>query len=483
MQNEFEKQVQQKMEELKLVPSEPVWQKVEMQIRKKKDRRRLMLWIPLFVLLLGGGLWIGIDQYSNNVSYSRNNNENLNHQTQKENSVTQPGPSITDQTVNEPNKKNLKTKSPVETEKGNHSVTNIKTEGRSFNLRSGDSTRKQSNQTPAVQKNSLVKEQEKHPLAENNETVFTETQPEKTGIITDPAKGNKPADQQILLDSSIKNTSFEKRTDSLVSAEKKEEFNTSKVDSAKTDSASIKQPRLKKYAVAKWKLAFAVSSGVSGLGRLNVFKGYQSMDYASAPVTGATNGGIIYYPPSEVKKGFSFAVQADLKKQLTKRTSFSTGLQYNYYSNSILVGNRIAQNARFGNYSVTQYFSNNRSVFSNSMWQSYHNHYHFVSLPLAIDWQLLKKHPLNVSAGFSLHYLVATNALVFDYNKQAYFYNKDAFNRVQFFSDLGLNYSFRVKESSLAIGPRFQYGISRLEKDNSNHHLSNYGLKVQLQLK
>ena len=51
MPNEFEKVVREKMDELKLVPSEPVWQKVEMQIRNKKDRRRLIFWIPFLALL------------------------------------------------------------------------------------------------------------------------------------------------------------------------------------------------------------------------------------------------------------------------------------------------------------------------------------------------------------------------------------------------------------------------------------------------
>lgn len=52
----FEKQVQQKMEELSLTPSAPVWQKVEGEIRKKKDRRRLIFWL-LPLLLVGGGAW------------------------------------------------------------------------------------------------------------------------------------------------------------------------------------------------------------------------------------------------------------------------------------------------------------------------------------------------------------------------------------------------------------------------------------------
>src|SRR5687767_10972187 len=53
----FEKQVQQTMEELSFVPSEPVWQKVESQIRGKKDKRRLIFWVLPFILL-GGGYFI-----------------------------------------------------------------------------------------------------------------------------------------------------------------------------------------------------------------------------------------------------------------------------------------------------------------------------------------------------------------------------------------------------------------------------------------
>src|SRR6476659_1890733 len=84
MQNEFEKQVQQKMEELKLVPSDPVWQKVEMQIQKKKDRRRMILWIPLF-LLIAAGLWFGINEYSSTSSI-----HHLENKPQKQSSIIQP---------------------------------------------------------------------------------------------------------------------------------------------------------------------------------------------------------------------------------------------------------------------------------------------------------------------------------------------------------------------------------------------------------
>ena len=480
MQDEFEKQVQQKMEELKLVPSEPVWQKVEMQISKKKDRRRLIFWIPLLALLLSGSLWIGIDQYSNNISYDKNNYEKTHHQIQKQDSFVQPEQSVTDQTIKKPRERNLETTLHLLPEKKTSST--ITNESIRFSTTSAFQNSKQ--RVEPRKENSFPEQQEKS-LAKNNETVLTETQTKTQEPVFQQDQVNKPTDQkQNFPDSNLTTVSSHQENDSLARNENKVEAGMPKVDSIKNDS--IKQVRVKKYAASKWKLAFAVSGGISGSGRLNVFNGFlsgnKSMDYSSAPLSGgAQNGGTLYYPASDIKEGFSFAVQADVKKQLTKRTFFSTGLRYNYYSNSMLVGNPVFASAIFRSYSVSQYFSNNN--YGNASLQSYRNQYHFLSLPLALDWQLLKKYPLNLSTGLSLQYLLQTNGLIFDYNKQAYFHNKNAFNRLQLFSDLGLNYSFPLKKNSIAIGPQLQYGISRLEKDNSNHHLFMYSLKAQLQLK
>src|SRR5690242_13187195 len=54
--NDFEKQVQQKMEELKFTPSDAVWLEVQRQIRQRRDRRRLLMWWLLFPLLTGGSV-------------------------------------------------------------------------------------------------------------------------------------------------------------------------------------------------------------------------------------------------------------------------------------------------------------------------------------------------------------------------------------------------------------------------------------------
>src|SRR6202035_16374 len=47
---EYEKKIQQKMQELKFSPSESVWANVEKKIKKDKKRKRPLLW---FFLILG----------------------------------------------------------------------------------------------------------------------------------------------------------------------------------------------------------------------------------------------------------------------------------------------------------------------------------------------------------------------------------------------------------------------------------------------
>src|SRR5690242_18897209 len=54
--NNFEKSVQQKLDELQLTPSEPVWQKVEAAIKKRRERR-LVFWLLPTLLLTGGLFW------------------------------------------------------------------------------------------------------------------------------------------------------------------------------------------------------------------------------------------------------------------------------------------------------------------------------------------------------------------------------------------------------------------------------------------
>src|SRR4051812_1738250 len=73
--NEFEKQVHKKMEELKLPPSEAVWNRVEATLQEKR-RRRGLLWVPvIFLFIVGtGGYWLSTthQNFSAKVTQQKN---------------------------------------------------------------------------------------------------------------------------------------------------------------------------------------------------------------------------------------------------------------------------------------------------------------------------------------------------------------------------------------------------------------------------
>ncbi len=448
MQNEFEKRVQQKIEELNLVPSDPVWQKVELQIRRKKDRRRFIFWIPLLILLLGGGLWMGIDYSSKNISYKPENHN-------QENKSHTPLDHFT--TTTKTNQRETEKTAETKTIKHSDVTSNVSLKQSSFKRRSVQKLiSKKKNSFSIVEQRSSADDIS---LINSEAAKKTSVQPEQR--IPDTISAIELKD-----------------TATIVNNEKKTETTVPKTDSLTKDSSSITKPDVKKRKEAKWKYALLVNAGTSGLNRFNLFNADKSLASTPNYNGGSTSGGgPFYYGPSAVQKGFSFEVGAIAKKQIGKRTSLFTGLRYNYYSNTIHVGSRIMQNTIIADFSVSQYYSN-RSVAQ----QPYRNQYHFISLPAAFEWQLLKKKSLNFHIGLSLQYLVQTNALRFDYNSQSYFHSKEAFNSTQLFSEFGLTYSVPIKQKEITFGAQLEYGLSKLEKGNSTNHLFSYGMKVQWQL-
>lgn len=452
MQNEFEKQVKQRMEELKLVPSEPVWQKVELQIRKEKDRQRVLFWIPLFALI-GAGLWIGIDRYTETIAFKA------------------PG-SAKEHPVGSPAKEN---KAPVESFKtvpvivgpGTKVISRDKIRSLRFNPTGIQRSSANANQNSKGRSN-----EDKVSVPSNKETTVTET----TGI---DDKVVPLIEKESALNPQPTAT---QRIDS--SAAKKTTISISQT--VKQDSVSVKPATIKKYAVSrKWQYSVLVASGWSGLGRVEFYNGQKSMNVYSSPASNGGTGQFVSYGQSSVEKGLAFTVGGSVAKQLTKRTAFATGLHYDYYSNTIQVGSQVNQNITIQNYpvsrfyySATQYYSGQTTVL-----QPYKNQYHFVSVPADLEWQMLKKHPLNLTFGLSFQYLVASNALRYDYNTQSYFHNMSAFNRTQLMSGISMTYSVPLKQKPLRFGPQVQYGLTRLEKGNADNHLFSYGLKAEWQFK
>jgi hypothetical protein len=122
-----------------------------------------------------------------------------------------------------------------------------------------------------------------------------------------------------------------------------------------------------------------------------------------------------------------------------------------------------------------------QNYYQNGNTNKYTNNYHFISLPVAIEYQLLKNIPLSLHAGVSLNRLVSTNALLNNSNSSIQFENDKAWNKTQLHSFSGLQFHFfKNKSFSFKAGPFLQYSLTPLEKNtNRKQFLSVAGLQTQ----
>ena len=469
MQNSFEKQVQEKMDELQFVPTEPVWQNIEKQIRTKKDRRRLILWLPFLFLLLGGGAWWFTARYQNadSVAKTGKNSEtvantvdgNPNHRPavnaqypgEKERTIVLENglkgqKQVTEKDFPESNDKHriVIASLPVKTKSAKPSAL--------------------SEFSHKLPQNALGNEKDK--------AVATVEQGKKSRLIgKDTGTGGA-----VKTDTAL-NKSHHKKDSSATKY---------KVAELKTDSANtaIAEPvKVDKSKAGKWQFAILANAGISGLskgfgsfgfGSFREEKALQDANYS--PGSGSPSP---VYDPSPVKNNLSFSAGVSARKEVTKRLAVVTGLQYNYYSTNIAVGQMRRQDTTVFNsgftQSVSRFYLNSGTNFT-----GYRNHYHFITLPFSVEWSVWKKAPLYLQAGLSVQHIISTNALIFDKSSRIYYEDKNAFNKTQLFSSFGLSYAvFKRSKTSLLIGPQLQYGISDLEKNTSGKHLFSLGLTAR----
>lgn len=93
--HDFEKQVQSKMEQLRLRPSDAVWTKVDKRIRKERRRRRVILWLPLLLLLIAAGGYLLFETNSDNNKFTASDKTSTQTTTQPAQTNIQPAISET----------------------------------------------------------------------------------------------------------------------------------------------------------------------------------------------------------------------------------------------------------------------------------------------------------------------------------------------------------------------------------------------------
>ena len=189
-----------------------------------------------------------------------------------------------------------------------------------------------------------------------------------------------------------------------------------------------------------------------------------------------------YYPPSQIKPGFSFDAGFLAERVLSNKFSLRGGLRYHYFSNTIETGAHSDSTVTVYTNSTTTYVTN--GYYSNGNAKFYTNQYHFIEVPISVQYRIMQKGKiiLFTDAGVSVGQMIATNALHFDNSTGTYYQKMSLFNKTQVSATLGVNAGFYRGRSLIQVGPEVQYGLTNMLAGSSasQQHLFFAGLKMVL---
>jgi hypothetical protein len=484
MQNDFEKQVRDKMKELDLVPSAPVWERVQEQIRQKKDRKRAIIWLPLLGLLLAGGIWWLNDAGNNQIiSTSHHTQTNL-PSTQKVHSEN-----------NIRSKQESENNSPIEQNAAtlqNH-VERVDQTNTSISILPGSGKGSPEIRTSGISSAKIAKRNKINTIIKEP-VQLKETKPAEN--LDHTIRGIVPfSEQQKLSDNHLTGqenaqlSTIRYQPDKMIQVPNEmEKNNPVRLSEQQTQEIQFK-PIVKNLSsgpivnIARgndrtWKFGFSGSAGISGAKYgANLFAGNKIAD--AVRIVDSVQPPFIYNNAASkesktIQNNFAFSAGMIARKSLSNRFVFSAGILYEYLSYNSNVGIRINQPVAVqGTTNGALYYTS-----YSTKQQEYLNQYHFISIPVTIHYQVLRNAPLSINAGLSVKQLVKTNALEFNHTSQMYFYNRNAFNRTQLFPAIGIEYAL-LKDKSLIVGPQFESSIVAFEKNGSDEHLYVGSLKVQ----
>ena len=499
--NEFEKQVQQKMDGLKVKPSEQVWQHVAGAIVKRKTDRRIFAIVMLCLLIAAGGIFllnITSRQYKNNSLIIADNTDLKNS---KETSSFNNDPSK--QIVDRQKKsvaKNVDSVSSLSTTSKDGQVLKIQNEKNEF-LQAHKSAKIISAKSfKTVAENSIPDKEE---TLNHSKKGFYKTSRKISASI----KNALPADsvnEEIVAGEVPATIIIEKifpLNDMKIVGPFLNPYNKIGVEinannllaiQAKNYSVEILpikkvNPLQQKY---QWKIGINFSVGASStqngyLGIVSSGNGNASVAYTSAgQVPGCTNcaNNGVSYRPSAIKPSVGLVLGIFVQKNISPKIAFSIGLNYKMYNSVMMIGSKVDSAIIANNNS--SYLSQSDFFYRTGSSTRYKNHFHFLEIPLALNIKLGKqnKHPLYLNTGISIAQLIATNALQFDTASTKYYSNNSLFNKTQIGISAGLLFSLSGSaKNPFLVGPDIHFSINRMAATGlyQSSNYSYFGIQVK----
>lgn len=522
---EFEKQVQQKMQELRFQPGADVWARVQADIRRKKRRRPVIFWI-LFAGLLTGGAWIYLsnkqgnnqqtatavpaatvtpDQNTNTPSTAEdqpsgktNTTDQIKKETASSETTIQPtNPAATAD-------KNTDTRRVAIRENTRQQQATEKPAGHTKNgrqpVRNKDANRTQKpssviartpdivNRADTPKDSSGIASADVHKkMADNPEAKKGDESISKTGDPkTDSTDVNIAKTNKTDLDKSDSGKPDTHKSDSLQSG-KDVSLNNNKPDQPSPDKPEENKLSKNTTGNAKksdWRWGISAGGGVSDLGK-QLFQGTSVADFALNPNSGGGQGTgtATIRRPSPIKGTASFNAGAFVSKSIGSRWRLKLGADYAYYSNSIRVG-LFVDSTTYVNQGMAMNKVDEYYLTGNS--NTYTNGYHFVSIPLSAQWRVNRNQRFGLvwENGISISRLLHTNALHYDGIGGRYYKDRTVLNKTQWMFNSSLLFNLKTKNNlQLYAGPHLQYAFSSMIKNENGNdkHLRYAGLKMMVE--
>lgn len=505
--NNFEKQMQDIFSDMRIKPSAEVWSKVHERVQKDHSRKWRVIWMAASaILVLGtGAYWLisspenadkpgSLTQTENKVNISHDSNLHA--------------PSVTNQSVTTAD--NQKTAAEVQ-QSGitgiphqNSSTTGIQTEA--ANPQTSANNEKADRQQPLIASGNRTRKN--HGLATGNITKSTQN----NAVITQQYEA---APHQSIEADEISTAIAEDHNNAVAKTASVQTVNTdlpALTGETPMDPTSLNKnlmPVVKLTPRKKWEFGIGLSGGVSALGKglakdifsekplennlvsnsavvLDPMRPSDLNSYLNIIGGGGTLVAAMPPPASPVKHGFAYKAGGFAKWHVSDQLALTGGLEYAHHTTKREVGKEISydlvnqapdqfSNARF----TGTYNSNMAPAPENTM---YTNQYHYLQLPVGIEWQAVKALPITVNAGFSVGYMLHTNAIHYKSISGLYFQDKALFNDLQGGIYAGINVKLLQNTATpLYVGPVVQYNYTSLTKNvsDSKQNFMYAGLKLQ----
>jgi hypothetical protein len=444
----FEKEVQQKMEELEFSPSDLVWANLQRRLHKEKRRRVPLLW--LFFLL--GGMMLGAGGAS--LFYFNRNSSRMSGATS----------TTTGKTIDV-----TRATTTVETNR------------------------------PAGRAAGINKQRARIMTAASNPVTIDGNLPVSSRLSVpvdragrrqaEPMTGLIHPDPEWDIASRLGKISLSSATTILNDRGLNGSANKSQI----VTDAAMNRRRAKKARFSNtplWEAGFAGGGGLSSA-VLSSPSSFTTTNASAPGLTLASNlqssaAASLQLRFSKIQPDLSFWAGIFVQRPVLKKLTLSFGLNLHYYSTRLETGRKAADSIN----RTPSYFSPNPYAQYTTLYAPYYspetyrysNHYYFLEVPISLQWQFnhSRKTPLFWEGGLSLSRLISANALY--YNEKSGVYYKDGGganpNHLMAFSSLMIGLSWRG--SLIKLGPEAQYGLSSLvnANDASTQHLFYGGIKI-----